>query len=383
MHGYNEFMKTPIYLDYNATTPIDPIVAEAMLPFITSHFGNPSSSHAYGKKAKQAIENARFQVSDLLGCHSREIIFTSCGTESNNLAIKGFAQANMEQGNHIITSAIEHPAVLEVCRELTKTGFELTILPVDRSGMVDCKDLEASINEKTILVSIMHANNEVGTIQPIRDIVKIAHRHNVAVHSDAAQSIGKIEVDIEDLCVDLLSIAGHKLYAPKGIGALYVRDGVSIKKQMQGAKHENNNRPGTENVIGIVGLGKACDLIKKNLADYKSQYSILRNLLEEGILKSGMDVKIHGDIEKRLPNTSSIGFKGRNANDIVTQLTGIAISAGAACHSEEVTISHVLQAMSVAEEYAKGTIRFSTGRMTKKTDINKALRQILESLTDN
>ena len=365
-----------IYLDYNATTPIDPIVAKAMLPFLSGVFGNPSSSHVFGSAARRAVENARDQVAEMLGSESEEIIFTSGGTESNNLAIRGFASANKDKGNHIITSAVEHPAVLEVCEYLARTGFDLTVLPVDHLGRIQIADLEDAIRDDTILISIMHANNEVGTIQPIQEIAQIAHSHNIMMHSDAAQSIGKIPVAAESLGVDLLSIAGHKLYAPKGIGALYVRKGILLEKQTYGANHERDLRPGTENVLGIVGLGAACELVSKNLIVYAEHYSAMRDLFEELLNRENLQIKINGDKVQRLPNTSSIGFKGEKANEIIEKFKHIAVSAGAACHAENITISHVLRAMNVPEEYAQGTIRFSTGRETKSTHIQNAVEQI-------
>jgi cysteine desulfurase NifS len=365
-----------IYLDYNATTPIDPVVAEAMRPFLSGGFGNPSSNHVFGSAARQAVENARDHVAEMLGSERGEIIFTSGGTESNNLAIRGFASANKDKGNHIITSAVEHPAVLEVCEYLARTGFDLTVLPVDHLGRIQIADLEDAIRDDTILISIMHANNEVGTIQPIQEIAQIAHSHNIMMHSDAAQSIGKIPVAAESLGVDLLSIAGHKLYAPKGIGALYVRKGILLEKQTYGANHERDLRPGTENVLGIVGLGAACELVSKNLFVYAEHYSAMRDLFEELLNRENLQIKINGDKVQRLPNTSSIGFKGVKANEVIEKLKQIAVSAGAACHAENITISHVLRAMHVPEEYAQGTIRFSTGRETTSTQIQNAVEQI-------
>lgn len=369
-----------VYLDYNATTPIDPSVAETMLPFINTHFGNPSSNHQFGNAARQGVENARLQVADMLGCSADEIYFTSGGTESNNLAIKGYAFANRNKGNHIITSAVEHPAVLEVCKFLESKNFELTILPVDKNGFVDFKGLKNAIRDSTILISIMHANNEVGTIQPIKEIAEIAHSHNIALHTDAAQSIGKINVDVSALDVEMLSIAGHKLYAPKGVGALYIRRGVLLEKQSHGANHERNLRPGTENVLEIVGLGKACEMVKCNIDKYAVYLKEMRDLLEREIRKVLPNVKINGDLQQRLPNTSSVSFPGIAANEVLSRVGNIAASAGAACHAENVNISHVLSAMHVPLEYAKGTLRFSTGRMTTKNEIMEAVAQITKAV---
>ena len=251
-----------IYLDYNATTPVDRDVVQAMQPYLEKYFGNPSSSHSFGTDAKVAVENARKQVADLINCRPDEIIFTSGGTESNNLAIKGFVYANEHKGKHIITSAIEHPSVLEVCRYLESKGFLVTCLPVDGSGRINPGDVEAAVTPGTILISVMHANNEIGTIQPVSEIAEIAHSHNIAFHTDAAQSAGKYAVEVRKMGVDLLTIAGHKLYAPKGVGALYIRDGIILEKLIHGADHEQNKRAGTENVPEITGLGKACEIAR-------------------------------------------------------------------------------------------------------------------------
>lgn len=366
----------PIYLDYNATTPIDPAVARAMLPYIHEHFGNPSSRHPYGLAAKDAVERARRQIAEMLHCTRNEIIFTSGGTESNNHAIKGTAYAQRDKGNHIITSAIEHPAVLEVCQYLEPLGFRITRLPVDRHGFVSPRQVEDAITPETILVTVMHANNEVGTIEPIAEIAAIAHRHGVAVHTDAAQSIGKIPVHVDELGVDLLSVAGHKLYAPKGIGALYVRSGVALEKFMHGAGHELNRRAGTENVIHVVGLGQACAMIHENLENYQEHMRAMRDRLEAGLRTRFPDLQVNGHPSLRLPNTSSVSFRGLKADDILSRLEDVAASAGAACHSDAVVVSGVLQAMAVPLEYAMGTIRFSVGRTTSAEEIDRAVERI-------
>jgi len=366
-----------IYLDYNATTPVDERVADVMLPYLYKHFGNPSSSHIFGIEAKKGVEKARAQIAEMLGCMVDEIIFTSGGSESNNQAIKGAALANRERGNHIITSSIEHPAVLEVCNYLKQIGFNVTILPVNKKGRVNPRDVEKAITSDTILISIMHANNEVGTIEPIKEIAEIAHSHNILFHTDAAQSIGKIKVHVDDLGVDLLSIAGHKLYAPKGVGVLYIRTGTKIEKIIHGADHERYLRAGTENVLEIVGLGKACEIISKNLDEFAKHFMKTRNLLEQEIIKAFPWVKINGDIENRLSNTSNISFKGIEANLILSELSTIAASAGAACHTDKVDLSHVLEAMQIPSEIAMGTIRFSTGRMTTEEEIRTAVKEII------
>ena len=287
-----------IYLDYNATTPIDPQVAEAMLPYVHGLFGNPSSGHAFGLAARQGVDRAREQVSSLLGCPADDLVFTSGGTEANNHAIKGAAHAAPGLRNHIITSAIEHPAVTEVCRYLEGRAFRVTYLPVDKQGLVDVGQLEDALSDDTLLVTIMHANNEVGTVQPIAEIAELAHCYGALVHTDAAQSVGKVPVRVDDLSVDLLSVAGHKLYAPKGIGALYVKPGVKLEKFMHGANHEQNRRAGTENVIEMVGLGMACQLIDENLASYAGHMRQMRDRLERGLSESGSDIKINGHPEK-------------------------------------------------------------------------------------
>ena len=367
-----------IYLDYNATTPIDPQVAEAMLPYIHGYYGNPSSGHSFGVSARQGVDCARLQVAGLIGCHADDLVFTSGGTEANNHAIKGVAAANRGRGHHIITLAIEHPAVTEVCRYLEGWGYQVTYLPVDEYGMVDPKQVEDAITSETLLVSIMHANNEVGTIQPIAEISEIAHRHGALMHSDCAQSVGKIPVRVDDLGVDLLSIAGHKLYAPKGIGALYIRPGVRLEKLMHGANHEQDRRAGTENVIEMVGLGKACELIQENLASYSLHMAEMRDRLEQGLLDSGADLRMNGHPERRLPNTCSISFRGLEADRILASMSNVAASAGAACHSDLVEVSHVLRAMNVPTEYAMGTLRLTVGRFTTAEEIDRALAEIKE-----
>ena len=370
-----------VYLDYNATTPIDPLVAEAMLPYVHGLYGNPSSGHFFGRAARAGVDHARAQVASLLGCGTDSLIFTSGGTEANNHAIKGIAWAEPstnsgKRRNHIITSAIEHPAVTEVCRWLESQGFRLTFVPVDEFGMVDPRQVQEVISPDTLLVSVMHANNEVGTIQPIAEIAEIAHRSGALMHSDCAQSVGKIPVNVDDLGVDLLSIAGHKLYAPKGIGALYIRPGLRLEKFMHGADHEHGHRAGTENVIGMAGLGKACEIIEQNLSRYSGHMSRMRDRLERGLLSSPPVRRVNGHPEKRLPNTSSIAFRGLEADRILANLPSVAASAGAACHSDLVEVSHVLAAMNVPEEYAMGTLRFSVGRFTLADEIDRTITEI-------
>jgi len=368
---------TPIYLDYNATTPIDPRVAGAMTPYLNTHFGNPSSGHALGAETRMAVAKARRQVADMLGCGVDEVVFTSGGSESNNYAIKGAAYARRDRGNHIITSSVEHPAVTEVCRFLERQGFKITWLPVDGDGLVDPADVEASVTPQTILVSVMHANNEVGVVEPVAEIAAIARERGVLVHTDCAQSVGKIPVRAGELGVDLLSIAGHKLYAPKGIGALYVRRGVELEKLIHGADHEMNLRAGTENVLEIVGLGEACAMVTEGLDGYAAHLKKTRDRLESGLEERFPGIRVNGHREKRLPNTLSVSFRGLEANTIVSELSDrVAVSAGAACHADQVDVSATLEAMEVPLEDAMGTIRLSTGRGTTVQDVDGALEAI-------
>jgi cysteine desulfurase len=374
-------MAQPIYLDYNGTTPHAPEVIAAMRPFLEVEFGNPSSSHWYGIKPKQAVEKARRQVAAALNCQPQEIYFTSGGTESNNHAIKGMARALREKGRHIITSCFEHPAVLEVCRYLATQGFETTYLPVDAEGMLDPGQVEQAIRPDTILITIMHANNEVGTVQPVAEIAAIARRCGISMHTDAAQSVGKIAADVQALGVDLLSVAGHKLYAPKGVGALYVRQGVRPAKFCHGAGQESGWRAGTENVLEIVGLGKACEIAARDLDRNTENMRALRDRLQLGIMEQLEGVRLNGHRRKRLPNTVSLAFQGLEANRVLEEIgLQVAASAGAACHADTVTLSHVLQAMQVPLAWAKGTLRFSLGRMTTAEEIEQAIEVIVQAV---
>jgi cysteine desulfurase NifS len=370
----------PIYLDYNATTPIDPEVAAAMQPYLVEYFGNPSSAHWYGQQTKKAVETARQQVAALLQCHPHEVIFTSGGSEANNHAIKGVAFAHRERGTHIITTTIEHPAVTEVCRYLETQGFQVTYVPVDGDGMVDMSTLQAAIRPETILITVMHANNEVGTIQPIAEITRLAKPRGILVHTDAAQSVGKIATPVETLGVDLLSIAGHKLYAPKGIGALYSRHGTRLEKLIHGADHERQYRAGTENVLEIVGLGKACEVARHHLAANMAHMQAMRDRLAAGLQQQVPGIKINGHPEHRLPNTLSVSFPQLEANQLLAAMTDVAASSGAACHSDTIEVSAVLAAMQVPLDYAMGTIRFSTGRMTTADEIDRALAIVVAAV---
>ncbi len=374
-------MTQPIYLDYNGTTPHAPEVIAAMRPFLEIEFGNPSSGHWYGIKPKQALEEARRQVAKALNCSAQEVFFTSGGTESNNYAIKGIARSLRDKGHHIITSAFEHPAVLEVCRYLEKEGFETTYLPVDTQGMLDPKAVEQAIRKDTILITVMHANNEVGTIQPISEIAGIARRHGIVMHTDAAQSVGKIPTDVQVLGVDLLSVAGHKLYAPKGVGALFVRQGLQLEKFCHGAGQEKGMRAGTENVLEIVGLGKACEIAARDLERNMAHMQAMRDKLHQAITEQLDRVHLNGHRLNRLPNTVSLAFEGIDSNRILEEIgLQVAASAGAACHADTVQLSHVLEAMRVPPQWAKGTLRFSVGRMTSAVEIKDAIEIIVQAV---
>ena len=371
----------PIYLDYNATTPIDPQVAEAMLPYLHRHFGNPSSSHAYGITASEAVISARLQVAELLGAAPEEVVFTSGGTESNNMVIQGLARRLASQGRHIITSSVEHPAVLEPCYALEKDNFCVTILPVDGEGRVSPETVAQAITSETTLISIMHANNEVGTIQPLAEIAAVAREHGILLHTDAAQSVGKIPVRPDELGVDFLSLAGHKLYAPKGIGALYIRSGRHLDRLIHGASHELGRRAGTENVLGIVGLGRACELAATRLEEGSTHTLALRDRLWEGLQSRLSDLRPNGDSESCLPNTLSVSFLGIDATALLTEIGDrVAASAGAACHSEGLEVSTVLTAMQVPLDYAMGTVRFSVGHPTTETEVDTAVEVVAEAV---
>jgi cysteine desulfurase len=366
-----------IYLDYNATTPIDERVAQAMLPYIYGSYGNPSSTHGLGITSKNAVEDARAQVADLINCDPKEILFTSGGSESNNTAIKGVAYAFKGKGNHIITSKIEHPSVLRPCNYLENLGCEISLLPVDKFCMIDPEDVRKLITERTILITVMHSNNETGTIQQIKEISNIAKEHNILIHTDASQSIGKVPIDVKDLDVDFLTIAGHKLYAPKGIGALYIRNGIKIEPLIHGAGHEGGRRAGTENVIFDVALGKACELSRKMLQDsnikemteyfYKKLNGKFKNLIH-----------LNGHPDKKLPNTLNISFVGYDGHDILDKAYNIAASTGSACHSGTTAMSPVLKAMGVSDDIGRGAVRFSLGRYTTIEEIDKVVEDLFE-----
>ena len=364
-----------IYLDYNASTPIDPAVGAAMRPFLEGQFGNPSSGHWAASGAGTALEEARSQVAALLGAENSEIIFTSGGSEANNLALKGVAWALKHKGNHIITSAVEHPAIVGPCRFLEQQGFAVTIVPVDQVGRIDPDDVARAITPRTILISIMHANNEVGTIQPIAEISRVARAHGVLLHTDAAQSVGKIATDVNVLGVDLLTIAGHKVYAPKGVGALYVRADTPLEPLIHGAGHEGGRRAGTESALLAVGLGTACALAR-NLVPMQ-QVRTLRDRFWQRLREAfGNRVALNGHPEHRLPNTLNVSFVGQIGAELLARLDGVAASTGSACHTGHVELSPVLRAMRVAPEVGMGAIRFSLGRGTTNEEIDSVANRL-------
>ncbi|KUO69239.1 MAG: cysteine desulfurase NifS [Alphaproteobacteria bacterium BRH_c36] len=369
----------PIYLDYNASTPVAPEVIAAMRPYLGDAFGNPSSGHWAGRPARQAVERARAQLAHLLGCADDEVIFTSGGSEANNHALKGVAFALKDKGNHIVTSAIEHPAILKPCEHLAALGFEISHVPVDGTGRIDPESVRRAITPRTILVSIMHANNEVGTIEPIEDISRITREHGILLHTDAAQSVGKIPTRVDDLGVDLLSIAGHKLYAPKGVGALYIRRGAPIEPLIHGAGHEGGRRAGTESALLATALGAAAELaadlepmtrIREIRDDFWQQ-------LEDAL---GDRVVLNGHPTDRLPNTLNVSFVGQVGAEILAALESVAASTGSACHSGHIELSPVLRAMGIAPEVGMGAIRFSLGRTTIQDEIDAVVAKISETV---
>ena len=372
-------MSNIIYMDNHATTPIAPEVLEAMMPYLTTHFGNASSTHSFGTTANDAVEKARHQVADLLGCSAEEIVFTSGATESDNLAIKGIAYACREQGNHIITSTAEHHAILDTCHALAAEGFETTYLPVDKYGMVSPDDMEAAITPKTVLMSFMYANNEVGTINPISDIAAIAAKHGVLFHSDAVQGIGQLPSDMERLGVDLASLTAHKIYGPKGIGALYIRRNTSPPHSLfYGGGQEAGVRPGTLNVAGIVGLGAACEVAKNYMETGKSCVSTLRDTLHQKLNACLEDIHLNGHPEQRLPGNLNLCFAGVQSHALLMGLKSVAVSTGSACDSESVKASHVLVAMGVPNELALTTVRFGLGRYNTAEEIDIVADEVVK-----
>jgi cysteine desulfurase len=364
-----------IYLDHAATTPTHPEVVKAMLPFFGDAFGNPSSIYSYGQEAKGALEEARIKVAELIGARSEEIVFTSGGTEADNFALEGIAYANEHKGNHIITTPIEHHAVLEACKFLERRGFKITCLPVDRYGLVAPDDVKKAITAKTILISVMHANNEVGTIEPVEEIGEIAREAGVYFHTDAVQTVGHIPVNVDRLKVDLLSISGHKFYGPKGVGALYVRKGTKLVPLVHGGEHEKRRRAGTENVPGIVGLGKAVQLAGQEIGEEAKRLVYLRDKLIKGLEKKIDRVRLNGHPTKRLPNNVnvSVDFVEGESMILNLDLKGICASTGSACSSASLEPSHVLLALGLPPEQAHGSLRFTLGRENTETDVERVL----------
>lgn len=372
-------MKPAIYLDYNATAPLDPVVLEAMMPYLTENFGNSLSIHDIGKAAAKGQEWARAEVAALINCQTSEVIFTSGGTESNNAAIRSVARTRRAQGNHIITTAVEHASIIKNCQELMTDGYQVSFLPVDSEGCIELAALQNAITERTILISVMHANNEVGSIQPIAKIGEIARKHNIYFHCDAAQSVSKLDIDFQKMHIDLLTMAAHKFYGPKGIGALIVREGVEFHSWMLGAGHEEGRRAGTANVPSIVGFGKACEIARTKGGETAKEVQRLRDLFHNIVTEALPDVKLNGHREHRLPNTLNLSFRGCDGQQLLAE-TNIAASLGAACHTSSRQPSAVLTAMGVDAETAVGAVRFSFGKFTDEAAVREAAARIIEAV---
>ena len=371
-----------IYLDNSATTPIKSEVLQEMMPYLTTEYGNASSLYSVGRSAKRAIEKARNRVAELLNCNHNEIYFTGGGSESDNIALKGFAYANKEKGNHIITSKIEHPAILETCKTLERQGFEVSYINVNEDGIIDVEELRKSIKSNTILISVMTANNEVGTIQPIEEIAKIAHDNNIVFHTDAVQAIGNVQIDVEKMKIDMLSLSSHKINGPKGVGALYIKNGIEVEKFINGGHQEKDRRAGTENVAGIVGIGKAAEIARKNMETHIRNLSKIRDYYIKKVQKEIPNIRINGSMENRLPGNANISFKGVNASELIFKLDerGICVSSGSACSSGNTNPSHVLTAMNVPEVYLNSAIRttFGDNNTFEQVDyVVKILKQII------
>lgn len=373
-----------IYFDHAATTPVRKEVLEEMMPYFSVNYGNPSSIYSIGRRSKKAVDIARKKVAKAIGCDSKEIYFTSCGSESDNLAIKGVAKANQEKGKHIITSKIEHPAVLNTCKSLEKDGFEVTYLNVDRNGFVDLEELKKSIRDDTILISIMFANNEIGTIQPIEEIAKIAKEKNVIFHTDCVQAVGNVKINVNEMGIDLLSMSAHKFYGPKGVGVLYVRSGIEFEKIQDGGHQERDKRAGTENVAGIVGLGKAIELADCNLENYNSKLLKLRNFFVKEITMKYENVKINGDLKRRLPGNINVSFPGVDGEELLLKLDGYGIcaSAGSACSSGSSEPSHVLTAIGLDREFIGGSLRITFGEQNTIEDVKFLINTINKIIGD-
>lgn len=368
------------YFDHAATTPVREEVIKEMIPYFGVQYGNASVMYSLGRNARRAMNNARNKVASVLNCDINEIYFTSCGSESDNLAIKGFAYANKDKGNHIITSKIEHHAVLDSCKSLESKGFKVTYLNVDENGVIDLQELVNSITPETILISIMFANNEIGTIEPIEKIGEIAKEKNITFHTDAVQAIGNLRIDVKKLNIDMLSLSGHKFYAPKGVGALYVKNGINFRKLQDGGEQENNKRAGTENVAEIVGLGKAIELIYNEFDSYNKKLKDLRDYYILKVQENIKDIKVNGDMINRLPGNANISFKGINGSELLFKLdeAGICASAGSACSTSNPEPSHVLTAIGLEKEFLDGTLRVSFGRDNTKEEIDYLIKKLKE-----
>ena len=369
-----------VYLDYSATTPVKEEVVQEMIPYFTKAYGNPSSLYSLGLEAKQALDKARGQVAELIGANPQEIFFTGTGSEADNWALKEVADAYSTKGKHIITSKIEHHAILHTCQTLEKHGYEITYLDVDKEGFVDLKQLEDSIRDDTILVSVMMVNNEIGTIEPIKEIAKIAKSHGVLVHTDAVQGLGNVPIDVKDLGVDMLSMSSHKIYGPKGVGALYIKRGVRLPSYIDGGAQENKKRAGTENLPGIVGFGKAAELARINLDDHIARLTELRNYFIEQVIEKIPDVHVNGNLEHRHPGNANITFEFIEGESILLYLDfqGICVSTGSACSSKSLEPSHVLSALGVPDELIHGSVRFSIGDFTTKEDLDYVIECLIE-----
>lgn len=367
------------YFDNSATTRIKDEVFKEMIPYLSIEYGNPSSLYSIGRSAKRAISEARRRVASLINCSPEEIYFTSCGSESDNTALKGIAYANKEKGNHIITSKIEHPAILNSCKNLESKGFKISYIDVDKDGMLNLEKLESEITDKTILITIMYANNEIGTIEPIREIAQIAHSHGIIFHTDAVQAVGNIPIDVKKMNIDMLSLSGHKLYAPKGIGALYVKDGIEFERFMDGGHQEKNKRSGTENVAEIVALGKACQIAENNIEQYQEKLRNLRDYCLKEIQEKIPDININGTMERRLPGNINISFKDLNSGELLLRLdeAGICASGGSACSSKEASPSHVLTAIGLPSELSKGALRLTFGDYNTKEDVEYLVENLV------
>lgn len=367
------------YFDNSATTRVKDEVFKEMIPYLSIEYGNPSSLYSIGRSAKRAISEARIRVASLINCSPEEIYFTSCGSESDNTALKGIAYANKEKGNHIITSKIEHPAILNSCKSLENKGFKISYIDVDKDGMLNLEKLESEITDQTILISIMYANNEIGTIEPVKEIAQIAHSHGIIFHTDAVQAVGNIPIDVRKMNIDMLSLSGHKLYAPKGIGALYVKSGIEFERFMDGGHQEKNKRSGTENVAEIVALGKACQIAEKNIEQYQQKLKNLRDYCLKEIQEKIPDIHINGTMERRLPGNINISFKDLNSGELLLRLdeVGICASGGSACSSKEASPSHVLTAIGLPSELSKGALRLTFGDYNSIEDVDYLVENLV------